>query len=86
MAVQLFGSFFCFLIYTQPVELLGRGISPSQGSYLHTEQHKQNKCTQTFMPQVGFEPIIPVFERASVHALDRAATATGYYYFHYHYY
>jgi hypothetical protein len=27
------------------------------------------------MPQVGFEPKIPVFERAkTVHALDRAAT------------
>jgi hypothetical protein len=27
------------------------------------------------MPRVGFEPMIPVFERAKkVHALDRAAT------------
>jgi hypothetical protein len=32
--------------YTQLVRLLGRGISPSLGRYLHTEQHKQNK-TQT---------------------------------------
>jgi hypothetical protein len=32
------------------------------------------------MPQVGFEPLIPVFERAKiVHALDRTATATGLY-------
>jgi hypothetical protein len=38
----------------------------------------QNKRTQTSMPQVGFEPTIPVFERAKrVHALDRAATVTG---------
>jgi hypothetical protein len=30
------------------------------------------------MPRVGFEPLIPVFERAkTVHALDRAATVTG---------
>jgi hypothetical protein len=30
------------------------------------------------MPQVGFEPMIPVFERAKiVHALDRAATVIG---------
>jgi hypothetical protein len=30
------------------------------------------------MPQVGFEPTIPVFGRAkTVHALDRAATVTG---------
>jgi hypothetical protein len=26
--------------YTQPIGLLGRGISPSQGLYLYTEQHK----------------------------------------------
>jgi hypothetical protein len=30
------------------------------------------------MPQVGFEPTIPVFEPAkTVHALDRAATMIG---------
>jgi hypothetical protein len=30
------------------------------------------------MPQVGFEPMIPVFGRAkTVHALDRAATVIG---------
>jgi hypothetical protein len=30
------------------------------------------------MPWVGFEPTIPVFERAkTVHALDRAATVIG---------
>jgi hypothetical protein len=34
------GCFFSFLIVTQSVGLLGRGISPSQGSYLHTGQHK----------------------------------------------
>jgi hypothetical protein len=32
--------FLSFLIYTQSVQPLGRGISPSQGRYLHTEQHK----------------------------------------------
>jgi hypothetical protein len=38
----------------------------------------QNKHTQTSMPQVGFEPTIPVFERPkTVHALDRAATVIG---------
>jgi hypothetical protein len=31
---------FSFLIYTQSVRLLGRVISPSQGRYLNTEQHK----------------------------------------------
>jgi hypothetical protein len=33
--------FFSFVIFfTQTVELLGRLISPSQGSYLHRVQHK----------------------------------------------
>jgi hypothetical protein len=31
------------------------------------------------MPQVGFEPKIPVFERAkTIHALDHAATMIGF--------
>jgi hypothetical protein len=48
-------------------------ISPSQGRYLTQTQNKQ-----TSMPQVGFEPTIPVFERAkTVHVLDRAATVIG---------
>jgi hypothetical protein len=34
------GRFFSFLIYTQSVGLLEGGISPSQGRYLHTEEHK----------------------------------------------
>jgi hypothetical protein len=34
------GRFFSFLIYAQSVGLLGRWMSPSQGRYLHTEQHK----------------------------------------------
>jgi hypothetical protein len=35
----------------------------------------QNKRTQTSVPQVEFEPTIPMFERAkTVHALDLAAT------------
>jgi hypothetical protein len=33
------------------------------------------------MRRVGFEPTIPVFERATtVHALDRAANVNGVYY------
>jgi hypothetical protein len=72
------GRFFNFLIYTQFVRLFGREISPSQGRYLHTEQHKQNKHTRTSMSRVGFKPTIPAFERAkTVHALDCAATAIG---------
>jgi hypothetical protein len=47
------------------------GISPSQGRYLHTD-------TQTSIPRVGFQPMIPVFERAkTVHALVHAVTVIG---------
>jgi hypothetical protein len=72
------GCSFSFLIYTQSVGLLGQGISRSQGRYIYTEQHKQNKRTQTPMSRVRFEPTIPAFERAkTVHALDRAVTVIG---------
>jgi hypothetical protein len=38
----------------------------------------QNKCTQTSMPKVGFEPTTPVLERAkTVHVLDHAVTVIG---------
>jgi hypothetical protein len=78
MALQSFVEpwpLFQFLNQNTVVGLLGRGISPSKGHYLHTEQHKQNKRIQTSMPCVGFEPMIPAFERAkTVHVLDRAAT------------
>jgi hypothetical protein len=44
----------------------------------HTTAQKQNKRTQTSMARVGFEPRIPVLERANtVHASDRAATVIG---------
>jgi hypothetical protein len=44
----------------------------------HRTTQTQNKRTQTPMPQVGFEPTIPVFERAkTVHASDRAASVIG---------
>jgi hypothetical protein len=63
------------------VGFLGQVISPSQGRYLNTGQHKHriNAYThKTSMPWVGFEPTIPAFERVkTVHALDRAANVTG---------
>jgi hypothetical protein len=41
----------------------------------HRTTQIQNKCTQTSMPQVGFEHTIPVFEGAkTVHTANRAAT------------
>jgi hypothetical protein len=59
------GLFISFVIFfTQTVGLLGRGISPSQGRYLHTGQHKHRLNAYTDMPRVGFEPTIPAFERA----------------------
>jgi hypothetical protein len=72
------GRFFQFInLYT-----VGRtpwtGDQPSQGRCLHTEQHKQNKRTQTSVPRLGFEPTIPVFERTkTVLVLDRAVTVIG---------
>ena len=33
--------------------------------------------TQTSIPPVGFEPMIPVSERPKTHGLDRAATGVG---------
>jgi hypothetical protein len=40
------GLFFSFVIFfSHSVELLGRVVSPSQGRYLNTGQHKQNKRT-----------------------------------------
>jgi hypothetical protein len=42
---------------------------------VHRTAQTQNKRTQTSMSLVGFEPTIPLFERAkTVHALGRAAT------------
>jgi hypothetical protein len=53
---------FSFLILRQSVGLLERGISPSQGRYLHRTTQTQNKRRQTSMPWMGFEPTIPVRE------------------------
>jgi hypothetical protein len=44
----------------------------------HRTTQTQNKRIHTFMPWVGSESTIPVFERAkTVHAFDRAATVIG---------
>jgi hypothetical protein len=63
------------LIYRHSVGLLGRGIGPSQGLYLYTGLHNTEKCRQTSMAWVGFEPTVPVTKRQKAHASDRAATA-----------
>jgi hypothetical protein len=44
----------------------------------HRTTQTQNTRTQTSIHRVGFEPTIPLFDRAkTVHALDRAATVIG---------
>jgi hypothetical protein len=69
---------FQFLNLIQSVGLLERGISPTQGRYLHRTTQTRNKRRQTSMPLVRFEPTIPVIERAKTfHVLDLAATVIG---------
>jgi hypothetical protein len=45
---------------------------------VHRTAQTQNKRTQTFMPQVGFEPTISLFEQSKAfHSLDCVATVIG---------
>jgi hypothetical protein len=72
-------NFFSFLIFHIVCRTPWRGISLSQGRYLHTGQHKhrinENRHPYT---RVGFEPPIPAFERPkTVLASDHAATMIG---------
>jgi hypothetical protein len=50
-------------LFTRPIWLLGWEISPSQGC-IHRTGNIENKLTLVLMPQVGFVPTVPVFERA----------------------
>jgi hypothetical protein len=71
--------FFSFIIYTQSVGLRRRGISLSQGRYLHTQQQKHRLNTHRH-PCLEWDsnPRTQRFERAkTVHVLDRAATVIG---------
>jgi uncharacterized protein (DUF2342 family) len=45
----------------------------ARGRDLYPTKHNTHN-TLTFMPTVGFEPVIPAHERAQTNALDRAAT------------
>jgi hypothetical protein len=69
--------------FSQTVGLLGCLISPSQGRYLNTGQHKHRikaYTKQLSLLWVGLELTITASERAKkVHALKRAATVTGNY-------
>jgi hypothetical protein len=73
------GRIFSFLI----IYLVGR--TPWTGDQsvakplpTHRTTQTQNKRTQTSLSRLGFEPTIPVFERAkTVHVLDRSAIVIG---------
>jgi hypothetical protein len=71
------GRFFSFLILYRIGRTPWTGDQPvARPLPTHRTTHRIN--TQTSMPRLGFEPTIPVFERAKrVHALDRAATVIG---------
>jgi hypothetical protein len=73
------GRFFSFLIfYTEGRTPWTEDQPIAKPLPTHRTAQTQNKRTQKSMPQVGFEPTIPVFERAkTVHALGRAATVIG---------
>jgi hypothetical protein len=60
------------------VGLLGRVIGTTARPLpTHRATQTQKKCGQSYMPRVGFEPMILMFKRANTfHALDRAATVT----------
>jgi hypothetical protein len=73
------GRFFSFFIfYTVGRALLTGDQSVARPLPTNRTAQTQNKRTHTSMPQVEFEPTIPVFEGTKiVHALDRAATVIG---------
>jgi hypothetical protein len=73
------GGFFSFLIFYTVGRTPWTGDQPiAMPLPAHRIAQTQNKGIQTPMPWVGFEPTIPVSERAkAVHALDLAATVIG---------
>jgi hypothetical protein len=71
---------FQFLIFYRVGRTTWTGGSARRkaATWTHRTAQTHSKRIQTSMPQVGFEPTIPVFERAkTVHALDRAANVIG---------
>jgi hypothetical protein len=74
------GRCFRFLIlYTVDITLWMGDQPVARPLPTHRTTQTQKKRRHTSMPWVGFEPMIPVFERAkTVHALDRATTVTGF--------
>jgi hypothetical protein len=69
-----------FSLVTQSAELIGLGISPSQGLYLHTKQHKHRiNAHNTHIHALNairtYDPIFQASQESS--CLDRAATVIG---------
>jgi hypothetical protein len=73
------GRFFSFLIVNIVSRTPWTGDQPvTRPLPTHRTTQTQNKRKQTSMPRVGFEPMIPVFERTkTINALDRAAAVIG---------
>jgi hypothetical protein len=73
------GRFFSFLILYTVGRTSWTGNQPvARPLPNHRTTQTQNKCTQTSILWVGFEPTIPAFERGkTVHTLDRSATVIG---------
>jgi hypothetical protein len=63
---------FSFLIYAQSVGPLGWEMRPSQGHYLHTEQHK-HRINAHRHPCLEWNSNLWFEWAKTVHALDRAA-------------
>jgi hypothetical protein len=69
---------FVSLQFLNPIQSHWNSLDGGSAHRKAATEHKQNKHKQTSMPRLGFEPTIPVFERANTfHALDRAATVIG---------
>jgi hypothetical protein len=81
MALQLFGPwplFQFFNVYTVDRTPWTGDQSVATLPPTHRTTQTHNKRTQISMPRMGFEPMIPVFERAeTVQALDCATAVIG---------
>jgi hypothetical protein len=72
------GRIFSFLLLHTVGRTPWMGNQPCQKAATYTLQHKGNKRRQRSMPRVGFEPAIPLLERAkTVLAIERAAVLIG---------
>jgi hypothetical protein len=73
------GCFLSFLVLYTVSRTPWTGDQPvARRLLIHRTTQTKNKRIHTSIPSVGFEPTIPVFERAkTVHALDCSATVIG---------